>query len=466
MTTNPFGDFGDLPPMTPDERSHNDRELLRAMLNQVKPEKSVAEFVAAGLKGLRAGRTDMFDQFKSWARQIPLSDYEAGEHWKAASANPGGLEEAIRQQQRALTASHEPRFAMQFVTGGEQPVPMEYYIDPWLPRRTVVGMYGRGETGKSTWSSWWCASVSASVSTLWITSEEDTKHVSLRFTQSGGHSNTLIVLPAALERFNPESGKLETEIFDVYNYLDGMIFDYGKAKGYRQDRPLGIVVLDAINALVTWAKGENANDDASVKRLLAYLHTLAMTRDLTIIILGHVNKNTGKEHVADAVTGSAAWTNSVRRAYLLYKDQLSDEYEGFIRTAKGNTGTHFAASYKTVPVFTLHKRAEGADEVLCKIELTGPIVWGEREIARLIHDSADDDPLTEKRKKRSDKIQQLVRLIAHNIRAGATTRVQIENALPSELQPVHPRYWAKIDDLLQRNCEIDVRSVSAIIYLN
>lgn len=354
----------------------------------------------------------------------------------------------------------EPAFNMTFVTGNERAVQMEHLIDPWLPKRNVVGLFGRGEAGKSTWASSLCAHASAQVSTLWVSSEEDTNHVALRFTHSGGEPNTLITLTANPVKYDKQTGKAVATTFDVYAHLETAIADYRKVPGYRADRPLGIVVLDAINALVAWGKGENANDDASVKRMLSHLHTLAMNYDLSIVILGHMNKGTNKEHGADAVTGSAAWTNSLRRAFMFYKDVASDDYEGFVRTAKGNTGTAFAASYKTVPVYTLLKRAGGMDEVLCRVELTSELVWGERSIAKLLNDSDDEDPTRDKRHKREERMKMYATHVATVIRQGATTRDAINAALPKEVGTIYPKYWAKVDALLGETYGIDVVTVS------
>lgn len=380
----------------------------------------------------------------------------AQERLAEARAVEQGRQSVVGLPPQFQPTTNKPIFSMTFVTGKERAVTMEHFIDPWLPRRNVVGLYGRGETGKSTWASSLCSYASAQVSTLWVTSEEDTNHVALRFSHSGGEPNTLIVLPATPVKFDKETGKAAVTTFDVYSHLEQAILAYPTVSGFRHDRPLGIVVLDAINALVTWGKGENANDDASVKRLLSHLHSLAMNYDLTIIVLGHVNKNTGKEYAADAVTGSAAWTNSLRRAFLLYKDLLSDDYEGFIRTAKGNTGTAFAASYKTTPVYTLLKRDNGMDEVLCNITMTSEIVWGERAIAKLMNESDDEDPLYDKRKKRDEKMKSIAIHASRAIREGATTREVIASMLPTEFQPVRPRHWVKIDPILQDQFAIEI----------
>lgn len=434
------------------EFSSNEDQIKRAVMGSAMVTQSDAK-----------GRVSRVQKAKRlWTKEYRAAR-EAGDRarseWKCRGLDSVRID-LSSQIRRAMEQDGEPTFDMAFVTGKERAVQMEHLIDPWLAKRNVIGLFGRGEVGKSSWASFLCALASDQVSTLWISSEEDTNHVALRYTHSGGQPNTLITLPATPVKYDKHTGKAVATNFNVYSHLENAIADFRKVPGYRHDRPLGIVVLDAINALVTWGKGENANDDASVKRLLAYLHSLAMNYDLSIFILGHMNKHTSKEHGADAVTGSAAWTNSLRKAFVFYKDLASDDYEGFIRTAKGNTGTAFAASYKTVPVYTLLKRANGMDEVLCRVELTSDIVWGERNIAKLLNDSDDEDPVYDKRNKRKERLKMYATHVAKAVREGAATRDAINAAIPKEVGTIYPKYWAKVDALLKESFGVDVTTVS------
>jgi len=54
--------------------------------------------------------------------------------------------------------------------------------------------------------------------------------------------------------------------------------------------------------------------------------------------------------------------------------------------AKSNLTQRFAATYTTEPVHTLHKRDEGADSVLCRVQF-GDLVWGEEESTELFEDA-------------------------------------------------------------------------------
>ena len=90
----------------------------------------------------------------------------------------------------------EGGFQFKFSYAGENVVQIDYLIDPWLPRATVIGCYGRGEAGKSSWTAQACAIVSNQVSTLWISSEENPSHIRQRHLSCGGQVNTLAVLEA------------------------------------------------------------------------------------------------------------------------------------------------------------------------------------------------------------------------------------------------------------------------------
>lgn len=51
-------------------------------------------------------------------------------------------------------------------------VKTNFLVEPYLPRASVVGFYGRGEPAKSSLIATMCAYISHFASTLWISSEE------------------------------------------------------------------------------------------------------------------------------------------------------------------------------------------------------------------------------------------------------------------------------------------------------
>lgn len=334
-------------------------------------------------------------------------------------------------------------FQFKFARPGETILDIDYLIDPWLPRATVIGCYGRGEAGKSSWTAQICAKASGQVSTLWISSEERQDHILQRHLSCCGEVDSLAVIQALPTKIDPVSKKAVATSFNVYEHMENALIAFQKQA--RPDRPLGIVVLDAVVALVTWEKGERPNDDAGVKKLIANLFTLSERYGVTFIMLGHLNKGTDHEHMADAVTGAAAWTNSVRLAFMFAKDMTSDSYEGFIRTVKSNTGTAFGAQYKTVPVYTLKERPDGKNDVLCGVTILGPVVWGELALREMM--AEDDDRWLNRREQKRQKVQLVVDCVIQSLRNGPTTRKAVEVMLGAE--KVSRRHWQAVDQQLQ-----------------
>jgi hypothetical protein len=158
-------------------------------------------------------------------------------------------------------------------------------------------------------------------------------------------------------------------------------------------------------------------------------------------MLGHLNKGSGHEHMADAVTGAAAWTTSVRLAYMFAKDMTSENYEGFVRTVKSNTGTHFGAQYQTVPVHVLRQRPDGHHDVLCGLKMLTETVWGERALREMMGDV--DDRWLNKREQTDQKIHAIVEVTVQAVRQGPTTRKSVEVQLLPE--KVSKRHWLAAD---------------------
>jgi hypothetical protein len=262
---------------------------------------------------------------------------------------------------------------------------------------------------------------------LWITSEEAEAHIKKRHQELGAQRNTL--------------GTLAIAGFDLYTQLGAAIQQAKDKLG----KPLGFVVLDSVSALVTWGKGESPNDEASVKRLVGHIDRLAQENGVSILMIGHMNKSKGREHITDVVSGSLAWTSSTRLSYILQKLPEQD-YIGFIRTVKSNLGTHFGSFYQTVPVHTMAPNIDGYRASLCGVEFEGSRIYGEQELKLAIAD--DDDPVIVKAEKRGDKVNEAVEVILPFLSDGALkTRADIEAKFP--YLGVTRRQWVDVDKGLQ-----------------
>ncbi len=329
-------------------------------------------------------------------------------------------------------------------------VRLEYLVDPYLPRGCVVGFFGRGSTSKSSFLATIAAHISNKASTLWVSVEEPKDWIKVRHIRCGGGDKTLATVMAVASKRDAQ-GRVISSSFDIYQHLEPAIAA-ARAEFHHEQKPaLKLVVLDTAVGLTGWAKGESPNDDAAVKKLLAYLQGLAEAHDLTIAIIGHANK--GKhDHFADSVMGASAWTNSPRLSFLHAEDRR-DEYTYVIKVAKTNL-VSFGAPYRTVPVHTLYERQDGPDSVLVKVE-PGQVVWGETASMELWKDATkvprddDEDGFVDRRKLTvADIVRNKLVEMVHAGQDAVITREQVETQLPEV--KVNRVQWGKVDmELLQ-----------------
>ncbi len=328
-------------------------------------------------------------------------------------------------------------------------VALQYLVDPFLPSRCVVGFFGRGSTAKSSLVATLGAQVSGEASTLWISVEEQNDWIRVRHMKAGGEEGTLFVVTAAPQKADAQGRTIGSSI-DVYEHLEPAIqkAKLGADTMYIPPRPLKLVVLDTAVGLTGWRKGESPNNDADVKRLLAYLQGVAERYDVTIAIIGHSNK--GKhEYFADTVAGASAWTNSPRLSFVHARD-IREEHANVMRVAKSNLTTRFTTLYSTEPVHTLHKRDEGANSVLVRVNF-GVTVWGEDESMEVFED-ATRKPQEEGEGGSSAKKETLVEKVVN-----ALVQAVYQSGEPVTRDKVHEligrdvsrRDWGKVDDRLR-----------------
>ena len=210
-------------------------------------------------------------------------------------------------------------------------------------------------------------------------------------------------------------------------------------------------MLDAIVALASWAKGESPNDDAAVKKLIAFLTGIAEKYQLTILMLGHLNKRK-HDQLSDSVLGAVSWTSSPRVSYLLTNDE-EVEFQGFVRTVKQNTGTHYGASYRTYPVHVLRLRDDGKPSVLCGATMD-EIVWGELALREAV--ATEDDPYLNKIEKKRAKVQAIVDKILGLLKSGPATRKAVEALLAEK---VSKRHWQDADKILHEQHRVQMRNI-------
>ena len=208
-------------------------------------------------------------------------------------------------------------------------------------------------------------------------------------------------------------------------------------------------------ALTTWGKSESPNDDASVKRLLAYLLGLCEKYDVTIAIIGHSNK--GKhDNLTDTVAGSSAWVNSPRQAFTHLRDTRA-EYSFVACTVKSTLTGTFAAEYTTHPVYTLARRAEGRDSVLCRVAIS-PIEWGFENAMALV-DAAlgrDEQPDESRESPKQAAIMKIVATVMQLLHAGVgpVDRDAVHTAIGYRPER---RHWKDADHVLQTDHGLEIK---------
>jgi hypothetical protein len=329
-------------------------------------------------------------------------------------------------------------------------VALHYLVDPYLPSRCVVGFFGRGSTAKSSFVATMGADISDFASTLWISVEEPSDWIRVRHIQMGGVQGTLFTVTAAPQKADAQGRTIGSSI-DVYEHLEPAIKKAKLAADtmYVQPRPLKLVVLDTAVGLTGWRKGESPNDDASVKKLLAYLQGVAERYDVTIAVIGHSNK--GKhEYFADTVAGASAWTNSPRLSFVHARD-IREEHANVMRVAKSNLTTRFTTLYSTEPVHTLHERAEGANSVLVRVNL-GATIWGEDESME-VFEEATRKPQEEREGeggggRRESLVEKVVNALVQAVyqTGEPVTRDKVHELIGREISR---REWSKVDDRLR-----------------
>ena len=377
------------------------------------------------------------------------------------------IEKVKRGKENTPRLADPDSIRLEFAMGdNDEETKLDFLVEPFLPRASVVGFYGRGETAKSSFLATMAADISSWASTLWISTEENEARIRRRHTKgipleggsiaSLGQKGTLQAVTAVVLKADAQGHALTSD-FNTYEHLEPAIA-LAKIKllnlpaEHQPAKPLRLVVLDTVTALTTWTGNAGTNSDEGVKRLLSYLRGVAERHDVTIALVGHSNK--GKhDHFADSVMGATAWVNSPRISFLHAKDLVTDG-QVIVRVAKANEIPHMAQLFSVHMVHELHQFADGPKAGLMKV-MPRARVWGGRDAEELwqevttVQRDEDEGGFTDKRKR---TVADIVRdKLVEMVRAGTEphiTREQVECQLPDV--KVNRAQWTKVDmDLRQ-----------------
>jgi hypothetical protein len=419
-------------------------EILRTNLPTVDP--TVKANVEAVARALKAGTAEYVEPqkalFREWSK--PYGYVKANGIWERAKPDPDAIQLLFDEWEHDLAGAKVSPISVEFGEPSEHDMTLEFVLDHWLPRREPILVAGMGSSGKSTLVATWCAAVSRHASTLWVSSEEQTAWVRTRHVKAGGSFDTIGTVPLTPTKRDAETGKVTATTFGIYEHLNELILQT-KAHAIR---PLGVVVLDAVAALVIWNRGEGANDDTSVKKLIGYLRSLAEQHDVCIVMIHHFNKGQAAAYDPSRVTGTTAWVNTPRLAFAAAKDDASETgFDNFVFVIKTNLGTQFGASFTTYPVHTLMKYSDAPDTVLCAARINGGIVWGYRDVRLMVNNGVDPDAETASARKKS--FDNKVMHVVEAVRAGATTRDAITLSIAhTGCGGITTNQWQKVDGAL------------------
>lgn len=81
---------------------------------------------------------------------------------------------------------------------------------------------------------------------------------------------------------------------------------------------VGLIIIDPASAFMSEDADANSNKD--VREMLAQLQSVIMDKGIAIIMINHLNKNTGAKSAAARSLGSTAWTNVARSTMYAFAD--------------------------------------------------------------------------------------------------------------------------------------------------
>lgn len=117
-------------------------------------------------------------------------------------------------------------------------------------------------------------------------------------------------------------------------------------KSLENNKDISLIVIDPITAFL----GEtDSHKNSEVRGLLSILSKMAEEHSVAIVVVTHLNKNTGSSAM-NKITGSLAFVAAARAAYMVVKDQ-SDESRRLFLTVKNNLAVDKGGfAYRVEPV--------------------------------------------------------------------------------------------------------------------
>jgi hypothetical protein len=203
---------------------------------------------------------------------------------------------------------------------GVRPEPVEHLVEDFLPRGKVTLFAGRGGLGKSVATLDLAAAVTAGrcafgliytppppADVLLASAEDDTADTVVP---------RLLAAGADLSRVHEVQGLRDKD----GRLLPFSLADCDVLARELERRPgVKLVVIDPVGVFAG-RTGADTHKEAPVQALLAGLRDLAVAGKVAVVLVAHVNKSE-EAKARNRVSGSAAFVNSARAAYLFTEDE-------------------------------------------------------------------------------------------------------------------------------------------------
>jgi hypothetical protein len=218
---------------------------------------------------------------------------------------------------------------------GVQPEPVEWLVPAYVPRGKLMLLAGDGGLGKSTITLDCAACLTTGRPCFGLVYPAPAPCEVLLVSCEDDWSDTIVPRLVA-------AGADRSRIYrvDGVRLKDGTVpFDLSRFKaleaGLKARPGVRLVVIDPAGAYVG-SSGVDDHKDSQLRALLGPLSELAARRQVTVTLVKHVNKGVGVKAI-HRVTGSVAYVNAVRAAFLVARDP-KDRDRSLLLPMKWNLG--------------------------------------------------------------------------------------------------------------------------------
>lgn len=210
--------------------------------------------------------------------------------------------------------------------------PTRWLVPDRIPLGKLVAYFGDGGWGKSTATLQLAADLSRGRPMLGLNYPDPIAGETLLIACEDDYEDTvvprLLAMDADLTKIHRVDGVAlaggKTDRFTMACYL-------AMEEELQKNPAIRLVVIDPAGAYIG---GKDDHKDSELRQLLGPLSEVANKRNVCIILVKHVNK-TANAKAVQRVTGSVAWVNAVRAAFLFAPSPDNDDLV-VMALAKGN----------------------------------------------------------------------------------------------------------------------------------